>query len=303
LFPLIPALAALLRVEPLPYALVWRNLRLVLPALASFILVAAHMLLARSDDVFRRNAAGYFDWTVHYSIWWYPITYGILFVFAIIGVRRAASQGGVRNDLLLAWLAAACWLSTNPVMSGVKFQYLVFPAMALLAAIGLTYTRSQHAMKRRAAPSSVVVALVLLGLFIDSPAMLARTFAGGSADREAYAPAGLLDALRWLDGQPAGTVLCSYRTGRLVPWLAGKRAYTGHWFMTLDVGPKTGEAQAFFDPAAPAEFRSQVLARSSARYIVHGPWEPGASPAASALPFERIYEKDGVSIYRVDPAP
>src|SRR5262249_39165108 len=119
-------------------------------------------------------------------------------------------------------------------------------------------------------------------------------------DKDIYMPASEIAAMRWLETQPDGLVLCTYPAGNRIPWLAGKRVYIGHWFMTADVNEKTQESRMFFTPDAPIPFKRAVLEHTGARYVFAGPHERNAEFDDGSLPMHRLHEEGGWVIYRVD---
>lgn len=299
LVPLVPLVVAAARLEPPPWARIRASLGLALPGLASFGLVAAYALWARGDDVFRMNSAITYSWPSHFTVGWYPLTYGLLLPLAWFGLRVTAREATLGAELLLAWLAAAFVLSVNPVYQGVKFQYQLYPPLAILAARGLFHLLDVSPAARRALGSGAAVAALALVLGLDAPLSVVKDLPATKGTDELYLSAAELQAMRWLDAQPPGVVLCGYKCGSLVPWLAGKTAHFGHWGMTLHIQDKGRQVAWFFSPQAPLPVKRDVLRASRARYVYAGPAEAAAGPVDPALPLREVYRKDGVTIYEV----
>ncbi len=299
IFPFVPALRGAATLRAVDRTTVLRRIRTVLPVLISFGLVAAYLLWARTDEVFRANAAGSLQWRVFFSPWWYPITYGLLLPVAWLGLRRAASSASVAWDACLAWLLSSLVLSWNPITGGAKYQFLVFPPLVLLAAEGIAALAEDAPDLARRLRHPVAAAGIGACLFLNAPVSLLKPQASEFDRRTAYAPAPDLAAMRWLADQPRGLVLSSYASGHLIPWLSGQKVFVGHWFMTIDQGIKQRNAAAFYAPQVPTEPKREFLRSIDADYVYFGSAEARAGAIDPALALERIYEADGVAIYRV----
>jgi hypothetical protein len=292
-----PVLIAAARIEPVPWKGVRRNLRIAAPALASFAIVAAYLLWARSDDVFRLNSARGFTWTDSFSVWWYPLSYGALLPLAFFGFRSVSAEKETRTDAIVAWTAAAFFLSVNPVYAGVKFQYLLFPPLVILAARGLFWLWDTAPRFRRALRGGPAMALGAAVLFLNAPISLVKDLPAVEGDRDITMRQSEIDAMRWLEAQPDGLVISGYRAGNRIPWLAGKPVYVGHWFMTLDSRQKSRDVATLLSPQIPRGAKADFLRRTNARYVYVGPDEASMGSIDASLPLTKVYDSDGVAIY------
>jgi hypothetical protein len=300
LVPAVPVAAAFAaRRRPAWALLLRRRLRPALVAVAAFVPVAAYLLWARGEPVFAITSERGFSYTDRFSLWWYPLSYGLLLPLGAVGLRALAGEESPRRDLLLAWLVAAFVLSVNPFYAGVKFQYLVFPPLALLAGIGLLrlWDGSGRARRLLAVPR-VRVALGLL-LFLNAPIALARRPATPDTIPGLYMNGAEIDAMRWLGDQPQGVVMSAFWSGARLPWLAGKKVYLGHWFLTPSANRKAQDMLRFFSPRAPTPAKRSILEQSRIRYVYVGPLERNLGSVDPDLPLTKIYDERGVQIYRV----
>lgn len=300
--PVIPLAVAAARLQPLPWARFRSNLRIALPGLLSFGTVAVYLIWARSDQVFRLNAEASFNWTVFFSVWWYPLSYGLLLPLAWFGIKDLSSKEGLSRDLLFAWLAASFFLSVNPLEGGAKYQYLMFPPISLLAVRGMGHLTQHSPGVRRLLSARSAVVLFALPLFLNAPVSLVKDMHAVRTDPDIYASRGEIDAMKWLAGQPDGAVLSSYRTGHLIPWLAGKKVYIGHWFMTLDLSEKAANVSYFFRPEVPTAMKKEFLRKTGTTYVFFGPNEAAMGSMDPALSLEKVYDADAVRIFRVPPS-
>ncbi len=299
LLPAVPAIVSLGRLEKIPWDRVRSRLGLAIPSLLSFAAVVAYLLWASADPVFAANAAASSTWKVFFTPWWYLISYGLLLPFAWFGIKSMAQERSVAGDVCLAWLGAAFFLSINPISGGAKYQFLMFPPLIRLAARGLAVIREGSPRGARAMRDPLIAGLVAVCLFANAPLSLAYRRIAPFDEANSYHPAADIAAMRWLGDQPAGVVLSLPSTGALLPWLSGHKVYIGHWFMTLDYGVKLREAQGFYAPSVPQAAKAEFLRRTRMRYVYFGAAESQAGSVDPALPLERVYDQQGVSIYRV----
>src|SRR5678815_4642221 len=270
------------------------------PALFSFLIVLAYLAWARNDTVFQQNSERGFTWTDSFSVWWYPLSYGLLLPLAWYGLKSMVRERSLRSDFVIAWLAAAIMLSTNSVYAGVKFQYLVFPPLVLLSAQGLFFLRQTHTSFRRFTTSGGGAAMCALLLCMNAPVSLVKDQAAAREDKDIYMSSAEIEAMRWLESQPDGAVLSMYHAGNRIPWLAAKRVFVGHWFMTPGLNDKMRALSAFFSPEAPAEIKKRILERAGVSYVFAGPEEMAAGLSDASLPLTQIYSAGGYTIYRVN---
>jgi len=273
-------------------------LRRVAPALLSFVPVGLYLLWARGDEVFRLTSQRGLTWTVTFGFWWYPVAYGALLPLAWLGLRGATKRPDPGRDLVLAWMGAAAVLSLNPFLSGVKFQYLLFPPLAIAAALGVARLLRENDRRLPALRRTGPAIALGLALTLGAPVDYVRELVQGPP-RDVYAPVSFVEACRWLEGQPDGLVFAGYWTGNRVPWLAGKRVFFGHWFLTIEGARKREELLRFFDPQASPSEKADILEGSDARYLFYGPSERRSSPLAPGLPVLPAYRNAGIVIYDI----
>ncbi len=302
MLPFMPILVAAARLEAPDWDRAKSNLKRALPGLLSFLAVASYLLWARTDEVFRTNSEGGFRWTMHFSFWWYPLTYGALLPLAWFGIREAARDADPPSDLVLSWLAAAFFLSINPLYAGVKFQYLVFPPLAILAALGFFHLMDRHEPFRRALSSTRIQVACAMLLFLDAPVILVKEMPYTRSEADIFMPAAELEAMRWLENEPDGTVLSGIWAGNRIPWLSGKKVHVGHWFMSPEYRERKMHILALLAPEVPIADKLGILADSRARYVYVGTHEEARGAIDPALPLRGLYDKAGVRIYEVEPA-
>ena len=84
------------------------------------------------DQVYRQSASGIFG-PQAVSIFWYPLTLGLLLLGAIRGGRIWAAELRPYFPALLAWIGAVVLLHTSPLLNGYKFVFLLHLPVCILA--------------------------------------------------------------------------------------------------------------------------------------------------------------------------
>lgn len=298
LFGLSPALHALWNLEAVPWKRTARSFLDVLPFILSFAVVVGYLTWASTDAVFAAGGKGAAEWNPAYSVFWYPLVYGLLLPFGLLGIRWSASMPEGPRRFVLAWLAAAFILSVNPLFSGVKYQFLIHLPLAIMASHGIDEMRERSAWLRRASKGFTGLAVGAL-LFVHGPVSILRDMSEPVQEMRAYAPRPRVEAGRWLDGQPDGTILCGYQACGDLAYLTGKKVYTGHWLLTLDQPQKHRELAAFFRAGIPANLKLDFLRHHGIRYVYYGLQEREMGSVDPALLLQTVYDRDGVTIYKV----
>jgi hypothetical protein len=291
-------MCAVWRLEPIPWESVREKFKVVLPMLLSFGIVLCYLVWARQDQVYAINAQHVFKWTPTYSIFLYPFAYGLLLPLAMYGIRWSESLGANARDVLIAWLAASTILSLNPFLSGVKFQYLVHLPLALFATNGFLELRRRSEYVRYFLKGAGGLVFGTF-LFLNSGLLVFKDFPSTTSDSSIFISAAEMDAMKFLKQQPPGNVLSSATAGNRIPWLAAKKVYVGHWFLTVDPDRKLSEAAAFFGPQLSVDQKKSWLASRQIRYVYYGPVERSAGTVDPSLGLSTIYEQNGVTIYAV----
>jgi hypothetical protein len=297
-FPLLPLFRSLWHLEGIPWQAVRERLMTVWPMLLSVVFVLAYIFWARQDQVYAVSAQRVFSWTPTYSILLYPFAYGLLLPLALYGIKWSASLPDHARDILLAWLIASTILSLNPFLAGVKFQYLVHLPLALFAAHGLLELKYRSPYVKRLLKGVGALMIGLL-LFLNSALLIVKDFPSTRTDANIFISQAEFGAMKFLKDQAPGNVLSSVFAGNRIAWLAGKKVYIGHWFLTIDQDKKLTEVQAFFGPRLSVDQKREWLANRQIRYIYYGPIERSVGSVDPGLGLATIYDQNGVTIFAV----
>jgi hypothetical protein len=264
--------------------------------LAWATIVLVYIVWARQDQVYAMNARRVFTWTPTYSLFLYPFAYGLVLPLALYGIKWNTSLPERAKDILLAWLVAATTLSVNPFLAGVKFQYLVHLPLAFFAAHGLLELRCRSGYVKNLLKG---VGALLVGalLFLNSALLIVKDYPSTQSETAIFLSQPEIAAMKFLKGQRPGNVLSSASAGNRIAWLAAKKVYVGHWFLTIDEDKKVYEVQAFFGQQLSSEQKRAWLTSKEIRYIYYGPLERSAGTVDPSLGLTTIYDRDGVTIF------
>jgi len=298
LYTLAPAAEAMWRIESISLAKLRDRVLTSLPFIVSFAFVAAYLRWASQDQVFKANSEQAFQWNPTYSVFLYPLAYGLVLVLALFGMRWSGSLAERPRHFLFAWMLSSFILATNPIFSGVKYQYLLHLPLAIFAAHGLIELRRRSEQARSLSRGTGAVVLGAI-LFVNAPLTIFKDFGKTASESDIYYSEPELEAARFLLAQPAGTILSSFQSGTILPWLSGHKVYEGHFLLTVDMNAKYGEFGAFLDPKIPTAGKRTFLRTNDIRYVLYGPTERQIGSLDPAIGLESIYDKGGVAIYRV----
>ncbi len=112
-----------------------------------------------------------------------------------------------------------------------------------------------------------------------------------------------LQAMEWLrHNTPQGSILLSgYANGNLIPAIAYRPVYIGHWGETVKFGEKMQQVHHFFNGSTPQE-RKSFLENNNIKYIFWGPEEKilcnGYEPAKDKF-LQSVYKNNSVAIFKV----
>ncbi len=297
-FALAPALGALWRLEAVPWRRTIEATARAVPFILSFAVIVAYLSWASGDAVFAAGGQGAAQWNPAYSVFWYPLVYGLLLPFGLLGIRWSGTMPEGPRHFVLSWLASAFILSVNPLFSGVKYQFLIHLPLAVLAAHGIAELKARSPWARQASRGPVAIA-VAAGLLLHGPISIVRDMSVPLMEPYSWVARSEVAAAGFLDGQPPGTVLCAYRACGTIAYLGAKKVYTGHWLLTLDQQQKHRELAAFLNPGVALGAKREFLAQHGIRYVYMGQAEKALGSVDPELRLETLYDEGGVTIYKV----
>ena len=241
--------------------------------------------------------------------WALPFDYGLVLLAAPLAwpiVRRWPAE---RRWLILLWIGLGLTWMYAPVAFQRRLSFGVQPGLAVLSAVGLVHAnawlRARHAsgLQRRAFNYVVALAAASTSLLVYLSLLASAAF-----DRptpvylwtRAEAQAGA-----WLGNHsgPDDVVLAATSFANPLAGDIDGRVFQGHNVATLDNRRKERAVWRFYAAGTTAAERAQTLEASGATVVALGPAERALGAGADALDglpgLERIYNEDGVALFRV----
>jgi hypothetical protein len=276
------------------------GLTLGMLALTQLPLLAYNFILLNSDPFWSQFTAQ--NETLSPAPIYYLWGYGLLWPLAALGVWRTWRE---RNPVLsgaLAWTLAAFLLAYAPFAIQRRFLLGITIPLALLAVSGLDVLAARVSRMGAWAERRIPALTLLLALLISMTSIIfspAYALYMQQQPEEYFYPRALDGAFDWIERNtdPNDFILGAEDTGRLAAQETGRRVYLGHVMETLHYEDKLEEVAAFYRGELPAGW----LSRYPIRWVIYGPYERKIAPVFQpGANLELIYEKNEVSIYRVE---
>jgi hypothetical protein len=230
---------------------------------------------------------------------------GLPLLLAVVAV--AAGSLNPRLRLMAVWVGLVFLLLylPNPVNIQRRLIDGLFLPVAVLAASGLETLIARRATRRRGflrAPGPILVLAVGVSVVMSVLVWAIAMTAALGREPIIYADRGEIAAIEWLSahrspGLPPA-VLSHPDSGLFIPERSGYRVYVGHYSETIDYIQK---AHVAFDAYRAGDAALlPLMTRERTDYLFWGPLERTAGgPPPSDARLEKIYDSDGVAIYRL----
>lgn len=259
------------------------------PSLLGLVLVVIYNLWALEDPVYATTSAQVKLWRLSYPPYLWPLAFGPHTLLATFGLTTArSSDEGFR--LIRAWFLVVLLACVNPFVTNAKFVFLSIVPLGLLTARGAfrmwDYCASGGKFPRLRWILASVLGLLLVvgtvrGIVLGVGDPRSKMFAYSDNDTLR-----LLAALREL---PEGSVLCAAKTGLLVPWLARKPVFVGHWFLSARYYEKAALVSRFFAEGVDAREKVTLLEVAGIRWVLYGPEEAKLGPQPNLPGLEEVW--------------
>lgn len=277
---------------------VTENLKSQLVGLAKTVIPAVLVIALISwwqnqDPVYRTTAARVLG-NNPLSIFWYPVTLGVLLVLAIRGWRHWLAHKIPGRLEVLAWIAAVVFMHSSPLFNGHHYVFHLHLPLCIVAASA--FERLLRAAQTETHTRQLVAALALAALF-QSP--IATTFRAVKNVVNYQIPAPAMAALDRLAQLPPGIVYTSPHLGTLVPAYTPHRTYLGHWFMTPDYRARQNHFNEVVEGRADPMTAIEFFRKEQIAYVL---LPPSTSPAllnALATTAKEIIDLDRYTLTRL----
>ena len=274
-------------------------------------------VVVQSDPVLRSFAEQ--NVTLSPPPYFYLMGYGLVLLFALLGLLRTLRQRHGRAWLLATWvvtMAVAVYLPINlqrRMITGLQVPLGILATIGLLRYVLPAIRRSrlagwlnQHWGYPRLRLRTLALNLIIM-LTLPSNIYLwvSATAAASYGHPSLFYKTSEVAAIDWLGehSSPTDTVLSSYPTGNYIPARIGHRVFLGHWAETIDFDAKQKAVNRFFAAATSDGERRDLLRRYSLAYVFHGPREQslGGFDPTKAHYLRLAFTQQNVNIYQVIP--
>lgn len=204
----------------------WREAAALLPAAALVAAIAAWQL---RDPVFAASAGGVLG-AQSASLFWLPITHGVLAFFALRGFQRWAREQHAWRLAVGGWLLGVALLVSSNVLNGYHFIFGLTLPLCIAAAPAIAATVEEWRTRgglRWAALAAVALLLFASPVWLTAAAM-------GEAREQSVVPRSYVPVLADLRGAPPTNVLAPPELGNLIPAVTPHHVWLGQWFLTPD---------------------------------------------------------------------
>ncbi len=292
----------------IPWRLWANGLVVLLPLLA----LLAYYALASNQDPYFANYARNEHVIPPPALLSVLVATGILAILALAGLPAWRAHG-------YSWLPPL-WIVGNLIalyaptvqFSG-RFTLGLMVPVATLAAVGLEQATLPWLEKRpffarfaRLTPTpTATLRRMFLYLVVPStiiiPFLLVKT-AVTTPDFPTYIPSAEAAAARWLgqEAQPDDIILAYYPMGNYLPRETDARLFVSQLDFTTDLSGKLTQVEQFWQPGTSLAWRQALIDTWSIDYIYEGTYERALSQQPVDLPGDIVYDRGGVTIYRLN---
>lgn len=263
-----------------------------------FLVIAIYTLWARGDAVYLFHQMIYLTWEKREPFWMYPFALGLPFFFGVYAiVKRQFFEGNI-FFILKIFLGVSLFFSIF-LPAGVKYLYLVFPALVGFSVIGLA-TLVNYLSERFAFSRTVLAGVFVLVMCASVPFVVEKRVSDVLEGEQYYLTFGENDAINWLNTQSRGVVLSSPEVGRVFSWNTSQQPFLAHGFLTIDYQQKKELLRIFLDNSVFPKEKQEILSSNAIMYVFYGPRERALGLIDSELAMEAVYSNDDVVIFSVN---
>ncbi len=232
------------------------------------------------------------------------VDFGLVLLAAPFGLWRLRPWRQPEQRLLLLWTILTFAAMYLPVLFQRRLGFGLQPALAVAAAVALVALQDRMRSTRLGTrPANYVLTLLALNTSVLVYVSLLASAASNHPSPVYLWTAQEQEAADWLAQHSASrdVVLSSIEAGNALVGTIPGRVVVGHIVATLHAREKEALARRFFASDTPLDERARLLADSQATVVFYGPQERRlGQPDLEALPtLERVYQNDGVTLYRV----
>lgn len=215
------------------------------------------------DSVYRMSASGIFG-PQNVSVFWYPITLGVVGVAAIRGIKLWFEEAHPYRISIISWLVAVVLLHTSPLINGYKFVFLMHMPICILAAP--VFARVSRLAWNASPVCKAASCLFFLAAF--GQALVLPVISISAARKGHVIPREYERVTAALAAKPAGNVLAPPDLGNILPAFTPQRVWVGQWFLTPNYEEKARFYYSLFQKQEALALLPQLCAQQHIRYLV-----------------------------------
>lgn len=227
------------------------------------------------------------------------IAYGLMFIPALLGVKKILENRKWSGMLLLTWILSLPILAYAPHNLQRRFPEGIWVAIVIVAALGLERFISVEPGKRK------IVGSVLLSLSLPSALFL---LLGGvrvtlNPTSPVFRPVDEVKTFLWLSEHDNVTnrVLASYETGNALPAWTSANVVIGHGPESANLDELRSQVESFYSSQFTPEEQLDLLEDHAIEYVFYGPFERtfGNGEIKESEFLELVYKLGEYEVYKV----
>lgn len=186
----------------------------------------------KQDLVFKKTSSSFFG-AQNVSLFWYPLTYGLLILFFLLGLKKMIRENHPWLFPMIGWTTAIVILHNSPILNGYKFlMYLHMPICIVAAPAVADWFKNQKKNLIGYCRSGIVIILIFISTIFISIESIKEVRAYGI-------PESWLSIAKKMKELPPGNILAPMPLSNILPSFTHHKVYNGHWFMTPDSNLKS----------------------------------------------------------------
>ncbi len=242
----------------------WRRTAWIGAMMSVALGVIAAISVWQAHDPVYHAAANNVIGPLDLSVFWYPLTLGLVGAMALRTWARWAREQQEHLELITGWVAAIILLHASPVLNGYHFVFHLHLPIALLAAPSV----AEAFQRARTAQRGGLLATAALAVGLFASCFLTTGESLGDIQRRNATARRILHGLGLVKTEPPGRVLAPAELGNLVPAYGPHRVWVGHWFLTPDYRGRRDRYQQLISDTANTEPLYDLVLEGEFDYIV-----------------------------------
>jgi hypothetical protein len=234
----------------------------------------------------------------------YVTGFGFILILAIVGIEKLINENLLTSHkLLITWITVCSFLLYFPVNFQRRLIEGIHIPLAILATMGLLFLTQKYKENKQ----NLLISLSIIILSVTSIFMIYTDFRMISQDSDNnyyyHISSAEMTAVKWLGAETTtnDTILSNWYIGNLIPGIIGRKVYIGHKIQTANWNGKS-QALDLFVGNSDISSSQKFLNDNHITYIFLGKndmlIQNGFKPENYSN-LKSVYEKDGVSIYKV----